>query len=251
VPARVGLPSSLRGLRCLDVGTFDGFWAFAMEEQGAAEVVALDVPDPGDWDWPVEAPTEAIAQLRARHEGGTGFPIAHAALGSRVQRVERSVYALDPERDGLFDLVYLGSLLLHLRDPVGALERVRAVCRGELLVVDAIDLPLSLALPRRPTATVDGLGRPWWWRPNRAGLVRMVEAAGFALTAPARTVLMPPGAGHPRPGGREALALARSRAGRELLFAARAGAPHGVVRAGPVSEPALDGRGPGSRPAFG
>jgi tRNA (mo5U34)-methyltransferase len=40
------LPPSLAGMRCLDVGTFDGFWAFAMERRGAAEVVAIDVLDP-------------------------------------------------------------------------------------------------------------------------------------------------------------------------------------------------------------
>jgi tRNA (mo5U34)-methyltransferase len=233
LPGRIGFPADLHGRRCLDVGTFDGFWAFAMERRGAAEVVALDVPDPAEWDWPVGSPPEAIAELRARHEGGTGFPLAREALGSSVRRVERTVYALDPETDGTFDFVYVGSLLLHLRDPVGALERVRAVCRGRLLVVDAIDLPLSLALPRSPRASLHGLGRPWWWRPNRAGLVRMVAAAGFGLTGPPRPVLMPPGAGHPKPSGRAALGLLRSRAGRELLFAGRIGGPHLAVHAAP------------------
>jgi hypothetical protein len=36
---------------------------------------------------------------------------------------------------GRFDLVYLGSLLVHLRDPVRALECVRSVCDGLLIVV--------------------------------------------------------------------------------------------------------------------
>jgi tRNA (mo5U34)-methyltransferase len=233
LPARIGFPADLHGLRCLDVGTFDGFWAFTMERRGAAEVVALDVPDPAHWDWPLDAPPEAIAELRARHEGGTGFPLAAEALASSVQRIERTIYALDPDVDGTFDFVYVGSLLLHLRDPVGALERVRAVCRGRLLVVDAIDLPLSLALPRSPRASLDGLGRPWWWRPNRAGLQRMVGAAGFTPTEPPRPVLMPPGAGHPKPSGRAALPLLRSRAGRELLFAGRVGGPHLAVHATP------------------
>ena len=44
--------------------------------------------------------------------------------------VERSVYDLDPERDGRFDVVVCGSLLLHLRDPVRALEAIRGVCAG-------------------------------------------------------------------------------------------------------------------------
>ena len=40
------LPASLAGRRCLDVGTFDGFWAFEMERRGAAEVIAIDILDP-------------------------------------------------------------------------------------------------------------------------------------------------------------------------------------------------------------
>jgi hypothetical protein len=109
LPGRVGFPADLHGRRCLDVGKFDGLSAFAMERRGAAEVVALDVPDAAEWDWPVGAPPEAI----------TGFPLAREALGSSVQRVERTIYALDPEVDGTFDFVYVGLLLLHLRDPVG------------------------------------------------------------------------------------------------------------------------------------
>src|SRR4051794_2756443 len=31
-----GLPDSLEGKRVLDVGTFDGFWAFEMERRGAS-----------------------------------------------------------------------------------------------------------------------------------------------------------------------------------------------------------------------
>ncbi len=49
---RVPLPASLRGRRCLDVGTANGFWAFEMERRGAAEVVAVDVDDAGGYDWP-------------------------------------------------------------------------------------------------------------------------------------------------------------------------------------------------------
>jgi hypothetical protein len=51
------LPATLAGLRCLDVGTFDGFWAFEMERRGAAEVVASDVAsfDALDWSRPARA----------------------------------------------------------------------------------------------------------------------------------------------------------------------------------------------------
>jgi tRNA (mo5U34)-methyltransferase len=221
----------LRGRRCLDIGTFDGFWAFAMERGGAAEVVAVDLLDPQAWDWPPDTRPETVAAVGERKRRGEGFEVARAALGSSVTRVERSVYDLTPATNGTFDVVYLGSLLLHLRDPLRALAAVRSVLRpdGELLVVDAIDLPRSLTLPRLPVATLDGVGRPWWWKPNLAGLARMVEVSGLEVVGAPRRVWMTPGDGqtHPRPRP----ALLRSRAGREALINAWRGEPHGVVRA--------------------
>src|SRR5688500_9812041 len=44
----------VRGLRCLDVGTWDGFYAYELERRGAAEVVAIDVPDLTALDYPPE-----------------------------------------------------------------------------------------------------------------------------------------------------------------------------------------------------
>ena len=232
VAAKVPLPASLAGLRCLDIGTFDGFWAFEMERRGAAEVVAADVRDPAQWDWPPNSDRSVVAALAARHRKGDGFELAHRLLGSDVRYVEQSIYDLDPQELGRFDVVYLGSLLLHLRDPVGALTRVRSVCSGRLILVDTIEATLSLAFPRRPMARLDGAGRPWWWQANVAGLVRMVESAGFRRLAGPRLVGFPRGAGQPlqRP-GRVHLA---SRVARRELAVARFGDPHAMIVAAPA-----------------
>ena len=45
-PSFIPWPKKLAGGRCLDVGTFDGFWAFELERRGAAEVIALDLAEP-------------------------------------------------------------------------------------------------------------------------------------------------------------------------------------------------------------
>lgn len=193
----VQLPPTLAGKRCLDVGTFDGFWAFEMERRGAAEVVAIDVLDPEKWDWPADSGDAALREIGRRKGSGNGFEIAKAALGSNVVRHERSVYELSPGDFGSFDFVYVGSLLLHLRNPIGALEAVRSVCGGTAIVVDAIDLALSLLPGARPLASLDGRGRPWWWKPNVAALVRMAEAAGFELIGAPRRLFLPAGAGQP------------------------------------------------------
>ena len=228
---RLGLAPSLAGLRCLDVGTFDGFWAFEMERRGASEVVAIDILDPDRWDWPLDSEPEVVAAVGHRKAGGRGFEIARRELGSSVRRLERSVYDLDEAEVGRFDLIFLGSLLVHLRDPVRALERLRAVCAGTMIVMDGIDLLLSLVLPRRPVATLDGSGRPWWWTPNQAGLARLIEAGGFDLLAPPRRMFMPPGRGQPLASFDPKLLTTRH--GRYLLLVARLGDPHAIALARP------------------
>ena len=228
---RMPMPSSMEGRRCLDVGTFDGFWAFEMERRGASEVIAIDILDPLQWDWPANSATETIEAINQRKAGGVGFEIARRELGSSVQRIEMSVHDLDPREVGRFDLVYLGSLLLHLRDPVGALERVRDVCDGTLITCDAIDGVLTAVFRRRPLAGLDAVGRPWWWKPNLAALVRMVESAGFELIEPPIRVRMPPGRGHLKPPINPRVLA--SRAARAEAISARRGDPHAIVHARP------------------
>lgn len=51
VAARLPWPE-VRVKRCLDVGSFDGFYSFELERRGAAEVLAVDVEGPDQFDWP-------------------------------------------------------------------------------------------------------------------------------------------------------------------------------------------------------
>jgi len=176
----VPMPASLEGKRCLDVGTGDGFWAFAMEQRGAAEVVGLDLGAEHLYDWPPgQGPAQPSGESPAYF--GPKFGLAHEALGSKVQWVASSIYEMSPERLGTFDFVFVGSILLHLRDPVGALSAVRTVVDGRLLVNDAVSIPLTLMRPRWPAARLIGAADPTWWVPNVAGLSRMLQAAGFRV----------------------------------------------------------------------
>jgi tRNA (mo5U34)-methyltransferase len=227
----IPFPSSLAGKRCLDVGTFNGFWAFEMERRGAQDVIGIDVLEPGEWDWPAGSDPATIAAVGQRQAGGAGFEIAKRELDSSVRRLDLSVYDLEEDQVGRFDVVYIGSLLVHLRDPVKALEQVRAVCSDMLIVVDGIDPFLSLTFPRQPVAALDGRGRPWWWYSNVAGLARMIEAAGFELTQQPRRLNIPAGPG--RPGTRLHPRALRTREGRYRLYVAWRGDPHAVVVARP------------------
>ena len=238
---KVPLPASLAGKRCLDVGTADGFWAFEMERRGADEVVAIDIDDPERWDWPprerLRTDRGGLAVLAGRKPPGAGFAIAAKALGSKARRVDRSVYDLDPDQDGRFDLAFVGSLLLHLRDPVGALDRVRSVLgpSGQAVIADAVEAIPSLLRPRTPVFRLEAVDRPWWWLPNRAGLHQMVRSAGFDLAEATGVYCVPTGPAHPRARLRDLPRGLLTAAGREEAIVALRGVPHAAVRACPIA----------------
>jgi len=169
---RYGIPEDLTGMRALDVGTFEGFWAFELERRGA-EVTALDVDSIQQLDWP--------PRLRPAEDGlrGEGFEIAREAKASAVERVGLSIYEATPEKlGGTFDLVFCGSVLIHLRDPALALERMANLCSGRLIFADEYSRRLSW-LPW-PAAEFRGeTAFSTWWRPSAKGWESVVRCAGF------------------------------------------------------------------------
>lgn len=182
-----GLPSSLAGKRCLDIATFDGYWAFEFERRGASEVVALDIPDKLELDcprWMLREPEnfDVVGEL------GQSFKVVHDVLDSRVKRVEKSVYELDPDIDGMFDVVFISDVLVHLRDPQLAIERAFSVCKGELYIADVYSPQLE-AFGDTPVAQFTSPSETWWI-PNVATLKRMMYVAGFdPITEVSRFVL--------------------------------------------------------------
>ena len=175
--ARYGFPARLDGKRALDVATFNGFWAFHMESLGA-DVVAIDLDDPKDWDFPTPLQPH-VESMADQAPIGRGFQIASAALGSKVQRVGRSVYDLDPDVDGTFDFVHCGDVLVHLRRPLRALEAIRSVTTGELLLSDGIDLDLPRGAFGPTTQYLGGWDDVVWWVPSLDALAQMAVDAGF------------------------------------------------------------------------
>jgi tRNA (mo5U34)-methyltransferase len=172
---RYGLPARLDGMRVLDVGSWDGFWAFEAERRGAAEVVALDLDDERELDWPPRRRPPAFPE-QAR---GDGFRLAREVLGSNVDRVICNIYDADPADLGTFDLVICGMVLLHLRDQLLAFERIARLCRGTFIsaeepdrLLDVLPFPASRYRADRDAAVV-------YWLPNRRGWRAMMRTAGF------------------------------------------------------------------------
>jgi tRNA (mo5U34)-methyltransferase len=216
---RYGLPESLEGKTALDVGTCDGFWAFEMERRGAERVVAIDVERLRDFDflpWVRESMGPMVDTPMDNR-----FWLAHALRGSRVERRLCSVYDLSPETLGTFDVVFCGSLLMHLYSPFEALVNIRSVTREMAVIATLHSDQLEQAAPEEPWLSfghrwpdlyTEGYGQlgaqAVYWHVNTRALQELMEYAGFARTEPLEPVpLLPTDArcavvvGHPdRPG---------------------------------------------------
>ena len=171
---RYGLPDRMDGMRVLEVGTWDGFWAFEMERRGA-DVVAIDLDDERDLDWPPRRRPRVFPDAPR----GEGFRLAKEILGSSVERINCSVYDADPADLGTFDLVFCGSVLIHLRDQLRALERIARLCRGTFISAeeynrasDWVPFPVARYRADREAAVV-------YWQPSRRTWRKMMWTAGF------------------------------------------------------------------------
>lgn len=165
--ARVRMPADLSGLSVLDVGAWDGFFAFEAERRGAARVVAADHYAWHGVGW-------------GTGQGKAPFELARTILRSRVEDVDIDVLDLSPQRVGLFDVVLLLGVLYHLPNPMLALERVASVTKGRLILETVVDMvgirrPAAAFYPDRELA-----GDPTnWWGPNHAAVCGMLRAVGF------------------------------------------------------------------------
>jgi SAM-dependent methyltransferase len=183
------IPEDLTGARVLDVGTFDGFYAFLAERRGAARVVAVDNEQYVAW----------IASRFGIHlEPGAGFRAIAEILRSGV--AYRRLDALDAGRLGeTFDVIFCFGILHRVEAPLTLLrvlgERLAPAGRIILETYGARgeqDDPCMLVQERGDVYARDDLV---YWGFSRSSLDRLGRLAGlrgFEL------VDAPEIAGHPR-----------------------------------------------------
>lgn len=179
----------LRGKRVLDIGTWDGFYAFEAERRGAAHVVALD-----GFVWQLDIAAHLAAHARGELlpllrfdpqatalPGKAGFDLAHRALGSSVEPLVCDVMEISPEI-GVFDVVLYLGVLYHMEDPLAAVRRLSSVTQ-ELAIVEtqATEIPghETLALWEFFPGDECNHDPSNWWAPNCAALRGILVAAGF------------------------------------------------------------------------
>jgi tRNA (mo5U34)-methyltransferase len=188
-----------KGKTVLDVGAWDGYYSFFAERNGATRVVALD-----HYVWGVDLAArdvywqecrergvlpdqsrDATEFWRAELPGRRGFDLAKRAIDSKVVPVLADFSTMDVASLGTFDVtLYLG-VLYHMKDPLGCLERVRAVTR-EVAVIETAAFwnPTAPSVPMIRFLTGPELNRDFgnWYLPNLEALQALALAAGFART---------------------------------------------------------------------
>ena len=176
-----GIPDDLTGKSVLDVGPAHGFFAFEFEARGADRVVTVELPR-----WSAHDGTKMLKEEfdRKRLDVNTesylhgALEFAIAARGSKVEQSFSNVYDLSPETTGMFDLVFCASVLLHVSDPLRALDAIRCVTRETALIATTIDTAYR-GRSARARFVGSPLG-PTFWEPNFSCLERWAIAAGFA-----------------------------------------------------------------------
>jgi tRNA (mo5U34)-methyltransferase len=155
-----------RGKKVLDIGCWDGLWAFEAEKRGAAEIFATDY----------------ISQ-RSFKEQQT-FLLAHKILQSKVKYYPNvSVFNIGSLGIIDFDIVLFLGVYYHLRDPLLAFARLRQVIKEGGTIVVGGDV-------------IQNSGRPFarfyyhnlvandasnWWVPTTRCLHEWIESSFFTI----------------------------------------------------------------------
>jgi len=162
--ARLGLPADLSGKRVLDIGANNGCMSFECERRGAAEVIGLEPY--GDETHGFERIREVVASTKTRFVIG-------------------SVYELDPEVLGYFDVVIFSGVLYHLRYPLLAIDNIRQVATADVFVETHVSdnelIPPVLDLPLWKFYRLNELSHDYsnWFGPNITAVIDAFESAGF------------------------------------------------------------------------
>lgn len=181
----------LNGRSVLEIGPASGHLSFWMERQGA-EVTALDLSEDHTWDFvPFQAINlEAANAARKLHlqRLHNSWWFLREALKAKAQVAYGTVYDLDAS-SGRFDVVTLNSVLLHLRDPMGALIKAASVCGQTLVVADVAEehySRFSWLQNKRAMTFLPRLDRPggydaWFMLPSGV-VAEMMRIMGFKVT---------------------------------------------------------------------
>jgi tRNA (mo5U34)-methyltransferase len=185
------LPQDFSGMSVLDVGTFDGFYAFLAEARGAERVVAVDNEQYRDW---------VLARWGVELEGGAGFRTIAELLGSQVEYQRLDAFDLDLLHEQ-FDLVFCFGILHRVESPLGLLAVLRRrLADGGCVLLETYgvanpDLEREAAVHVWKPGEVYARDDYVYWGFTDRSLARLAGHAGFGGTEIVDTPVID---GHPR-----------------------------------------------------
>ena len=186
------LPASFAGQRVLDVGTFDGFYAYLAEHRGAARVVAVDNE-------------QYVAWVKGRWGvalgGGEGFRAIGDLLSSRVEYVRADALALADSGER-FDVIFCFGILHRVENPLGLVRVLGGLLApGGRMLVETYGIAADGRLDARRAIEVQEPGAVYggdeyvYWGFAARGLSALAKLAGFARMKIEATPVID---GHPR-----------------------------------------------------
>ena len=184
--------AKVAGKTVLEIGPASGHLSFWMEDQGA-QVTAFDLDEDGRWDFVpfhgVDLDKEHAERKQHLRRLQNSWWFLREARKAKAEVIYGTVYDIDPSL-GRFDAVTLNSVLLHLRDPMGAMINAASVCGQTLVVTEVGEDHYHRRTPwkRNPMAAafIPRANRPqgidaWFNLPS--GLVaEMMQILGFRTT---------------------------------------------------------------------
>lgn len=179
--------TNFHGLSAIDIGPANGFWSFEMERRGASQVVALELGLFSQWDAvPHSGLVEEPLRAQLRHNVALtkrAFRFTRRQLGSRVRMMSGSAYEAARVLP-VSDVVLMGNVLQHLRDPLLAIHQASLVTRKRIIISETIwdDDPLILEehavmrlIPRVYTPKVNHS----WWQVSPPLIGEFLHILGF------------------------------------------------------------------------
>lgn len=174
------------GKTCLDIGTASGYLSFEMEKRGGI-VTSFDADDASRYHflpfknslyttnyklWSQQT-NEWLEKLH------NSYWMAHRLLESKAKVFYGDVYNI-PVELGMFDIVIIGQIMIHLRDPILALASISKVCNDTLIIAEGIvDTDDTIA---RFSARAAAGGPEWlWWQYSRGMWKEILTILGFKV----------------------------------------------------------------------
>ena len=174
------------GARVLELGPATGYLTYYMERQGA-DVVAFEAGFDVSIDFlPVRGRDDGEGRLRVMQEtidrNHDAWWYLHRLYGSTPKFVQGDIYDM-PSDLGSFDVTLVGAILLHLREPWGALSEAARRTTRTMIVTEPLqddEQPPESNIMRFSPAAEHHLTN--WWSIYPGAVVSMLERLGFGRT---------------------------------------------------------------------